>query len=84
MTTNSSPSLDASPFSIDVQILDDFGTPIKGPMLSELGFNVTLSMSQTTNCAIEFLPVRSLSILVMAPRLASSSSSSSATHTHTP
>ena len=55
---NRTQPLDASPFSIDVQILDDFGTLVEGPMLNELDFNVTLSVSQTTNCGIESLPVR--------------------------
>jgi len=55
---NRTQPLDASPFSIDVQLLDDSGTLVEGPMLNELDFNVTLSVSQTTNCGIESLPVR--------------------------
>jgi len=62
---NRTQPLDASPFSIDVQILDDFGTLVEGPMLNELDFNVTLSVSQTTNCGIESLPVRKLCTLLL-------------------
>jgi hypothetical protein len=49
--------LDANPFMVDLQILDDFGTQVLGPMLENYAFNITLAITSNA-CAFASLPVQ--------------------------